>query len=252
MILSLEHAYIRLEYLQKRLRELPEGHVHMRMINHKRRKFVYIRQCEDHPEYKCKYFGVTQEPGKGLLVLIEESDRIKTEISSIRKALAERSGIRRKNGRLCRRNEPFPMDHSLFRQLQKVADSNTYDKPVRSVEHRGILMRSKGEKLIAAHLDELGYEYVYEPRLSLNKTIYPDFAVYIPEIDKVIFIEFMGAFGKDGYGYDAGERFRLLSSNGIINGRDVLYICETNNTVVDMDMLDAMINAAIMANTEVA
>ena len=85
-----------------------------------------------------------------------------------------------------------------------------------------------------------------------NKTVYPDFSVYLPEIDKVIFIEFMGRMDDRDYILDAGERFKFYGYKGFMVGRDVIFICETDKSAFDTGMLNIWINALIMANTEVA
>ena len=151
---------------------------------------------------------------------------------------------------LKRRGEPVPLNRAYYDELKKTEDSNTYPKPANAIEHNGILMRSKGEKIIAQHLDKLHLEYCYEPSVRLKNKFNPDFAVYVPEIDKVFFIEFMGALSDRDYLYKAGEKFKTCAHNDLIVGRDVLFICETDNEAADMDLLDAMINALITANTE--
>ena len=100
----------------------------------------------------------------------------------------------------------------------------------------------------------LGLEYVYEPGFLIdgNEYVYPDFAVYLPEIDKMFFVEFMGALGKTNYLYKAGERFKMYLSYGFVPGRDIILICENDINRLDMETVDSMIASLVIANTEVA
>ena len=192
-------------------------------------------------------------PVKNSFLLYPNTIKTSAEFKLLKEEIVRKSQGKRKISRFLRRSEPLLMDHTLFAKLQEHADSNTFAKPVNAPEHNGILMRSKGEKLIAEHLDKLGYLYVYETSLILpriGKKINPDFTVYIPEIDKVIFIEYMGAFGKEDYLFDAGEKFKNYGRSGIVNGRDVIFVCESQDTACDMAILDAMMTGIIMANTE--
>ena len=49
----------------------------------------------------------------------------------------------------------------------------------------------------------------------------------------------------------AGKKFSDYADYGYINGRDIIFICETDVNKADVDLLEAQINALIMANTEV-
>ena len=252
MILSEEHGRLRLRYLQRLLKRLPEGNIVAHVSHGKKYKRVHIRSYPNHPEYTGRYFSANRLPGIELAKQVEQYESVSNEIKDIRKQLIRLSREERVRSDLKRRGEPVHLNREYYDELKKTEDSNTYPKPQNAIEHNGILMRSRGEKIIAQHLDKLQLEYCYEPSVRLKTGFSPDFAVYIPEIDKVFFIEFMGALSDRDYLYKAGEKFKTCAHNDLIVGRDVLFICETDNEAADMDLLDAMINALITANTEPA
>lgn len=251
MFLSFEHARIRLDYLKRRIRYLPQGHVHLLESRDKKYKTVWIKSYKSHPELEHKYHRTTRSPGSDLLPLVNTSTKIRSEITDIESRLEELREAERRINKNAYRYEPRRMGLEFYKELKATEDSNPYPKPKVTYEHNGILMRSKGEKLLAEHLDELGYQYAYEPELKLkNKKIYPDFALYIPEIDKVILIEYMGAWSKEDYVYDAGEKFKELTRNNFIPSRDVIYVCESDNSSFDMTVANCQINAIILSHTE--
>ena len=254
MFLSAEHSLIRSVYLNRRLNNLPNGKLTQKKARGKTYLNVKIKSFKSHPEYNNKFFSVNREPGKSLRRLVEEADSIKEELRHISLKYPDIDKViadRRKVSSIKRRNEPVKMDRKYFLTLKESEDSNPFPKPDNSIEYDGILMRSKGEVIIAQHLDKLGIERIYEPCVWANRYIYPDFAIYIPEIDKVILIEYMGALSDHKYLPSAGEKFKTLVSFGFVIGRDVILISETENTAADLELLEILINAAIIANTEV-
>jgi len=250
MFLSFEQAKIRLDYLEKRLKKLPRGKVTEVTQHGSSREVVWVSTCPGAPQYNRKHYSIKREPGATLLPLVEESCSISHEIEEIIKKLRDSENKVRCLSKIKRRNEPVLMNRKYFEQLKKTADSNPVPK-TNPVEYKGILFRSKGEMIVAQKLDELGLEYTYESRVNIGRDVYPDFSVYIPELDKVFFIEFMGGFGSFEYNMSSGNKFADYSTYGFINGRDIIFLCETNENKADVELLEAQINALIMANTEV-
>ena len=250
-MMTYEHIRMRMEYLEGRLRRLPKGMIMTRKKNGKDYTVVYISDYPDHPKYKYKRFSTTRSPGSKLAKMVAEHNNILSELTEL-KVFIKSAKTPRKISKTKRRSEPVKMDRSFFESLKLCADSNPYDKPANAVEYKGILMRTKGEVMIAQRLDQLHYEYIYEPRIWAGHNIYPDFAVYIPEIDRVIFIEYMGALSNPSYLPSAGEKFKAFAGIGYIVGRDVIFICETDNSATDLELLEAQLSAVVMANTELS
>ena len=160
MFLSSEQAKIRLEYLEKRLKKLPKGRVKDRKQHNYSYPVVWIHDFPNHKEYVNRYYSIKREPGCRLLPLVEESNRIANEIEEILSRLRSSDSEKRYVSKTKRRNEPVSMNRAFFEELKKTADSNPVPK-TNPIEHNGILMRSKGEALIATKLDELGLEYTW-------------------------------------------------------------------------------------------
>jgi len=249
MVLSMEHANLRLRYLNERLAGLPSGRIMARRSHGKSYEVVYIRSFNKMPSLNKRYFSMNREPGRTLAALVKEANDVRHEISEIRHYVNGVSTSSHRPSTLKRRSEPRALNGDFYKELKKTEDSNTYPKPANAIEHNGILMRTKSEVLLAQLLDRLGLEYAYESCADIGGEIYPDFTVYIPEIDKVFFIEYMGALSNPKYLYKAGERFKRYIEEGYIPGRDVIFICETDDQALDTQLIASQINALIMANT---
>ena len=250
MMLSIEHAKLRINYLKNELARLPRGKV-VQFKNHGCvYDAIYISHHPLNPELAGRYFSLNRKQGKQLSIYASYADNIERVISELTSELRGINNKVKTTTENKRRYRSAGNGLEFFKELKKTEDSNPYPKSENSIEYKGILMRSKGEMIIAQHLDNLSYTYSYESTLYLGKAIYPDFSVYIPEIDKVIFIEFMGAMDDPEYLPKAAKRFMLYSQNGYTIGRDVLFICESKNSPADLDLLNAQLNAAIMACTE--
>ena len=250
MMLSIEHAKLRINYLKKELARLPRGRTVTVRSHGYKYDGIYITCSPQDPDILHKTLSINKKRGNKIHSQVMKADNIESTIHELSEMLGSISGKTRTVTENKRRDEYRRMGLEFFNHLKTLEDSNPYKKPDNAIEYKGILMRTKGEVIIAQHLDALNYPYVYESCITLGKKIYPDFSVYIPEIDKVIFIEFMGAFSDPEYLHKAGERFKLYSSYGIIIGRDSIFICETKTSPADLDLLDAQLNAAIMAATE--
>ncbi|GEM_PF-1474728 len=250
MFLSFEQAKIRLRYLEKRLEKLPKGKVTERVEHGYSCKTVWVKEFAGHSKYNRKYYSIKCDPGASLLPLVEESSGLIREVDDLKRKM-EAAGLEvRIVSQIKRRNEPVKMNRKYFEELKKTEDSNPMEK-INPIEHNGILMRSKGEALIATKLDELGLEYTYESKVFIGRDVYPDFSVYIPEIDKVFFIEFMGGMSDQKYRFNGDFKFSEYAGYGFMNGRDIIFICENDGDKADVELLEAQINALIMANTEV-
>ncbi len=252
--LSEDHGRIRIKFLQQQLKHLPAGKITVKKCRGKDYDVVYISSFAEHPQFAGCYFSLNKEPGISLSRLIRQYNEITNEIGELQGMIKDRNDICRISSVNKRRNEPQPMGKDFFEDLKKKQDTNTFPKPPDAIEHNGILLRTKGEKILAEHFDRLGLEYVYEPGFLIDghEFIYPDFAIYLPEIDKVFFLEYMGALGRNNYLYKAGERFKMYLSYGYVPGRDIIYICENDINRLDMETVDSMIASLVIANTEAA
>ena len=74
-----------------------------------------------------------------------------------------------------------------------VPDSNPQPK-TGDYWYNGTQMRSRLELITAGVIDSLGLEFMYEPGIKINNTLYyPDFVVFLPELGCGFIIECLGA-----------------------------------------------------------
>lgn len=91
--------------------------------------------------------------------------------------------------------------------------------------YNGITMRSQFETVIASILDDMHLEYKYDVRLDLVKgTVFPDFAVGLPEYDRCGFLEYLGALSDFSYVSDNADKFENYMSSGLYINRDIVFI----------------------------
>lgn len=104
--------------------------------------------------------------------------------------------------------------------------------------HKGIIMRSRTEVLIAEILDELGLQYKYEPAIRFGEEVfYPDFLVYLPCLKRCLIIEFFGMSDEQNYIYKTLGKLTVYSNNGLLLNHDVLGLYGTRNVMVSSDYI---------------
>ena len=173
MFLSEEQAKLRIDYLNKQIDSLPEGHLHARKVNGCSYSAVWIKSHPKSSKYNNRYFSVTKSPGKELAALALKRAILVDEVNELLRQIGINRNTRRRISVVARRGEPVKMDYEFFCKLKKTEDTNTYPKPRKCYEYKGILMRTKSEQIIAEYLDKMGYPYSYESRLTIgNKTVY--------------------------------------------------------------------------------
>ncbi|MBR1797416.1 MAG: hypothetical protein IJ757_05320 [Clostridiales bacterium] len=105
-----------------------------------------------------------------------------------------------------------PIDGKLFNQL--IQESDTGHKNNTEYYHNGIHMRSRLEIMVAEELDRLGLQYKYETEIVLNGDSYfPDFIVYLPELDEAIIIECFGMLDDLRYAYNQGSKMAVYMNS---------------------------------------
>ena len=109
--------------------------------------------------------------------------------------------------------------------------------------NRGELVRSKSEKILADKMYAMGIPYRYEyPLYSKGYgTIYPDFMILKTSTREEIFLEFFGMMDDQEYCKKAVERMQELARNGLILGKNLFAIFETNDTPLDTNIVEKML-----------
>lgn len=107
----------------------------------------------------------------------------------------------------------------------------------------GIMMRSRGEVIIANILDriEIGFRYEQWLRLPHDINLVPDFTVIDPVTHKFKYIEYCGMMGDPDYSKDFVRKINKYRKAGLIPGIDVLFLFDTDDNGVDEPELEKAI-----------
>lgn len=108
---------------------------------------------------------------------------------------------------------------------------------------RGEKVRSKSEKIIADLLYRLGIPYRYEFPLYTTGfgTIYPDFMILIISSKKEVYLEFFGMMDDAEYCEKAIQKIQELARNGIVLGKNLYAIFESQSTPLDTKLVEKML-----------
>ena len=130
-------------------------------------------------------------------------------------------------------------------------DANTmYPKPM-LYPFNGIQYRSDIERQIAIGYTEMNVLFKYEPELwiaGMNKPIYPDFFLYIPELDTCKIHEHFGLMNFAKYTRDAKLKACTYIDAGLLIDQDVFFTYNTENQPYDFRYIAAKLDGAIYGN----
>ena len=143
-------------------------------------------------------------------------------------------------------NEQVVLNKEYFDSLKN--DANTmYPKPMLH-PFNGIQYRSPAEKEIAMFYTEMGIPFKYEPEVKfagVKKPQYPDFVLYIPELDTCKFHEHFGLMNYAGYNRDIKLKCSTFTDAGLLIDQDAFFTYNTEDQPLDARYLAAKINTAV-------
>lgn len=165
-------------------------------------------------------------------------DACEQELSAYEMWLARREKTQDTQTKLFAPGSPytkyFDPDHFKKTDKQKAWEAEPYHKSTLFAEgltcptKKGEMVRSKSEALIADTLFELGIPYRYECELVLDgKVFHPDFTIYNPSTDSILFWEHLGAMDSRDYLSNNIDRFAVFAANGILPSRNLIITSET-------------------------
>ena len=103
--------------------------------------------------------------------------------------------------------------------------------------HKGDLVRSKSEVLLADMLYYHGIEYEYEKELVLNgKILHPDFTIPLPG-ERVLYWEHLGMLGEPSYDRNWSYKSRIYAESGISEGNGLIITRDVNGVFDELDAL---------------
>ena len=143
-------------------------------------------------------------------------------------------------------NRQVLMDKSFFDSLQN--DDNKKYQKYKSNFYNGIYYRSASERDIAIYYTEMGIPFKYEPSITLAgipKTINPDFALYIKELDSCKFHEHLGMKEFADYLRDTKIKYNNYIGAGLIPDLDIIFTVDKDEAPFDIRYMSAKLNSAV-------
>ncbi|MCF0142262.1 MAG: hypothetical protein HUJ75_02680 [Parasporobacterium sp.] len=122
-----------------------------------------------------------------------------------------------------------------------------YEKTAEIYTAKGEQVRSKSEKIIADELYHRGIPYHYEKPLVLDNrgkqvAIFPDFTVMNVSTGKILYLEHLGMMDQPEYCQSAMRKLGLYERNGLLLGRDVIVLHESNSEPLNIRTLNQYID----------
>lgn len=138
------------------------------------------------------------------------------------------------------------MNKAFFDGLKNDANTN-YPKPM-IYSFNGIQYRSTAEKEIAMFYTEMNIPFKYEPEIYLlgsKKPQFPDFVLYIPELDTCKIHEHLGLMNYSSYSRDLKLKCSTFIDAGLTIDQDVFFTYSDEDQPLDTRYLAAKINTAL-------
>lgn len=146
------------------------------------------------------------------------------------------------------------MDREYFDSLKNDANDK-YPKPL-DFPFNGIYYRSAAEREIAMFYTEMGIPFKYEPEITIKglpTPFYPDFIIYIEELDNCKIHEHFGIKNSSNYLRITAIKYANYADAGLVPELDILYTHDTTDLPFDIRYLSSKLNAAVygtMINTK--
>ena len=241
-----EYLSLKINYCRQRLDQLPKFTLFEHQIRGVAKKVI----CAD----GHRYF-IDSKSGKALLDLKHEKEELEAQLQ-IYKSIWQVNfkGEPISDFVPCRINrvltvnpgQTVSLDKAFFESLNN--DDNKKFQKYKSNFFNGIYYRSAAERDIAIYYTEMGIPFKYEPSISitgLTKTINPDFALYIKELDSCKFHEHLGMKDYADYLRDTKVKYSNYMGAGLIPDIDIIFTHDNENVPFDIRFLSAKLNSAV-------
>ena len=108
---------------------------------------------------------------------------------------------------------------------------------------RGELVKSKSEKIVADLMYDMGIPYRYEYPFYTKAfgIIYPDFYVLKRSVREAVFLEYFGMMDDPGYCKKAMVRIQELERSGLVLGKNLFVIFESQYTPLDVNLVTELL-----------
>ena len=241
-----EYLSLKINYCRQRLNQLPNFAVLEHKVHGVTKKII---RADDH-----RYI-IDSKLGKTTLDLMREREELEAQLQIYETIwninfkgdpLPECAPCKINRYLTLYPNRQIVMDKSFFDSLKN--DDNTKYKKYKSNFFNGIYYRSANERDIAIYYTEMGIPFKYEPSITIAgipKTINPDFALYIKELDSCKFHEHLGMKEYADYLRDTKIKYRNYIGAGLIPDLDIIFTQDKDNVPFDIRYLSAKLNSAI-------
>lgn len=244
-----EYLALKINYCKQQLKALPEITVTERRI---RGKPVKVCACNS------RFYRMNTTNGQKLIIYAKQREKALCDLakweglwnSSYRgfppSDIEPRKVIRTF---LNNNNEPIILDGAFFESLKN--DANPYYPDNKKYYYNGIYYRSIAEVDIARYYTEQGIPFKYEPEIwikGLAHPIYPDFVIYIKELDLCKFHEHFGMNNFSNYAQKTQVKYINYSEAGLIMDYDVICTYSFVNIPFDTRMLSTKINHVVYSS----
>ena len=138
------------------------------------------------------------------------------------------------------------MDKAYFDSLKN--DANTKHPKPTDYPFNGIYYRSAAEREIAIFYTLMGIPFKYEPEITIKgipDPIYPDFVIYIEELDTCKIHEHFGIKNSSNYLRITAIKYANYAAAGLVPDLDILFTNDTEDMPFDVRYLSAKLNTAI-------
>lgn len=241
-----EHLALKINYCRQQLKMLPVIKLH----NQNKNGEIKTRVIVDSHRY-----DLTSEKGKQYAEIFRKRNQLELSLQFY-ESMWKRKFIDdvpeelypRKANRFfyTEYNLKITMDKAFFDSLKN--DANSYYAKNGNYPFNGIYYRSAAERDIAIFYTNMGIPFKYEPEVMLkgmNRPVYPDFVIYIEELDTCIFHEHFGIKESSTYLKDTRIKYENYAVAGLVPELDILFTHDTNNMPFDIRYLSAKLNTAV-------
>lgn len=244
-----EYLSLKINYCRQRLAQLPK----FVMLEHKVRGVTKKIICADGHRYI-----IDSKSGKTNLDLMREKEELEAQLAILETIWNTNFKGEPVSGLVpCKINhfltvdsgQPVSLDKAFFDSLEN--DDNKKYQKYKSNFFNGIYYRSAAERDIAIYYTEMDIPFKYEPSISikgLTKTINPDFAMYIKELDSCKFHEHLGMKEYSDYLRDTKVKYSNYMGAGLIPDIDIIFTQDTENVPFDIRFLSAKLNSAVFGS----
>ena len=241
-----EYLSLKINYCRQQLKLLPEIRLHVHNVNGIPTERLFVDNRRLNPESKA---------GKKYMPLLKKRSELERQLDfyeSVWSAyfkdepLPECEPHRVKRTLCIDSFNQVVMDKTYFDSLENDANKE-FPKPI-SYPFDGIYYRSAAEREIAILYTEMGIPFKYEPAVTIKDVptiIYPDFVIYIPELDNCKFHEHFGMKDSAQYLKKTNNKYYNYTNAGLVPELDIIFTHDVKEIPFDIRYVSSKVNTAI-------